>query len=99
MGWIELPRAYSKQSLPVERGEIATPNKKLDYLKSISREITQQGDTELGMLIGANCMKALELLETISSRNDGPYAYSKKLDWCIVGPIVNKYSNKSVINQ
>ena len=65
-GWggIQLPRAHSKQSLPVERGEIATPNKinKWDYLKSTSREITQQGDIEIGMLIGANCMKGLEPL-------------------------------------
>ena len=32
--WIELPRAYSKQSLPVEGEEIAAPNKikKWDYL-------------------------------------------------------------------
>ena len=60
--WIELPRANSKQSLPVEREEIATPNKikKWDYLKSISREINQQDDIEIGMLIGTNCMKALE---------------------------------------
>ena len=38
--WIELPRAYSKQSLPVEREEIAIPNKikELNYLKSVSRE-------------------------------------------------------------
>ena len=36
--WIELPRAYSKKSLPVEREEIATPDKikKWDYLTSIS---------------------------------------------------------------
>ena len=96
--WIELPRTYSKQSLPVEREEIATPNKikKWDYLKSISREITQQDDIEIGILIGANCMKALEPLEIISSRNDGPHAYRTKLGWCIVGPIVNKSSNKSV---
>ena len=60
--WIELPRAYSKQSLPVKREEIATPNKikKWDYLKSISREMTQQDDIEIGMLIGENCMKTLE---------------------------------------
>ena len=60
--WIELPRATSKQSLPVEREEIATPNKikKWDYLKSISREINQQDDIEIGMLIGTTCMKALE---------------------------------------
>ena len=48
------------------------------------------------MLIGVNCMKALEPLEIISSRNDGPYAYMKKLGWCIVEPIVNKSKNKSV---
>ena len=60
--WIELPRAYSKQSLPVKREEIATPNKikKWDYLKSISREMTQQDDIEIGMLIDENCMKTLE---------------------------------------
>ena len=53
----------------MEREEIATLNKikKLDYLKSITRKITQQDDTEIGMLIGANCMKALEPLEIISS--------------------------------
>ena len=92
--WIELPRAYSKQSLPVEREEIATPNKikKWDYLKSISIEITQEEDRNKN----ANCMKALEPLEIISSRNDGSYAYRTKLGWCIVGPIVNKSSNKSV---
>ena len=46
----------------MEREEIATPNKikKWDYLKSISREINQQDDIEIGMLIGTNCMKALE---------------------------------------
>ena len=48
------------------------------------------------MLIGANCMKALEPLKIMSSWNDGPYAYRKKLGWCIVGPMVNKSSNKLV---
>ena len=95
--WIELLSAYSKQFLPVEREEIATPNKinKWDYLKSISREITQQ-DIEIEMLIGANYMKALEPLEIISSRNDGPYAHRTKLGWCLVGPTVNNSSNKSL---
>ena len=82
----------------MEREEIATPSKikKWDYLKFISREITQQDDIEIGTLIGANCIKALEPLEIISSRNDGPYAQRTKLGWCIVGPIINKSSNKSV---
>ena len=36
------------------------------------------------MLIGANCMKALEPMEIISSRNGGPHAYKTKLGWCII---------------
>ena len=48
------------------------------------------------MLIGADWMKALEPLEIISSRNDGPYVYRTKLGWCTVGSIVNKSGNKSV---
>ena len=61
------------------------------------RNHSQQGDMEIGMLIGANWIKSLEPLEIIPSRNDGPYAYMTKLGWYIVGPIVNKRSNKPVI--
>ena len=39
---------------------------------------------EVRMLIGANCMKALESIEIISSRNGG------QLGWCIVGPITSR---------
>ena len=46
-------------------------------------------DIEIGMLIGANCMKALEPLKIIPSKDGGPYAYQTKLGWCIVGPIQN----------
>ena len=45
---------------------------------------------EVRMLIGANCMKALESIEIISSRNGGLYAYKTKLGWCIVGPITSR---------
>ena len=95
---IELPRAYSKQSLPVQTEEVVTPNKiKIwDYLKSISREITEQDDMEIEMLIGVNYMKALEPLEIVASRNGGLCVYNTNLGWCIVGPIVNKSINKSV---
>ena len=50
-----------------------------EYLKPISKVITQMDNIEVWMLIGANCMKALESMEIISSRNGGPYAYRKKL--------------------
>ena len=48
------------------------------------------------MLIGANCMKALESVKIIFSRNGSPYAYRTKLGWFIVRLIKNKSINKSV---
>ena len=41
------------------------------------------------MLIGASCMKVLEPLKIIPSKNGGLCAYQTKLGWCIVEPIQN----------
>ena len=51
--------------------EVATPEKieERDYLR-ISSEITQTDDVEVGLLIGANCMKALKSLKVIASHKD-----------------------------
>ena len=54
-------------------------------------------DRNLGvkLLIGANCLKALEPQEVISSQGDGPYAFKTKLGWCVVGSISDgTYQNK-----
>ena len=98
MEWTELSKAYSRNCLPVERYEIATPGKikRWEYLKPTSKVITQMDNIEVGMLIGANCMKAFELMEIISSRNGVPYAYRPKLGWCIVGPITTSKNDGSV---
>ena len=62
--WISLPKVYSKKTLPVEKEEVATPEKvsKWKYLDSIKSEITQTDDIEIGVLFGANSIKALEPL-------------------------------------
>ena len=65
-------------------------------MKTISSEITQADDVEVGLLIGANCMKALEPLKMIASNNGGPYAYQTHLGWCIVGPISNMVGKYSI---
>ena len=82
---------YSKKTLPVEKEEVATPEKasKWKHLYSIKSEITQTDDTDIGMLIGANCRKALVPLKIIPIKDGGPYVYQTKLGWCIVGPIQN----------
>ena len=77
-----MSKAYSRNCLPAERDEIATPGKieRWEYLRTISKVITQMDNAEVGILIGANFMKALEPMEIISSRDGGPYAYGIKLD-------------------
>ena len=41
--WISLPKVYSKKTLPVEKEEVATPEKvsKWKYPDSVKSEITQ----------------------------------------------------------
>ena len=46
-------------------------------------------------MIGANGAKALEPIDIIPSKNDGPYAFKTKLGWYIVGT-VNGTSGKEI---
>ena len=87
--WINIPKAYTKDDLPVDSSEIATPEKikKWKYLQEISEEISQSDDMKMGLLIGANCTRALEPVQVIASRDGRPYAMKTVLGWCIVGPI------------
>ena len=96
--WINLPKMYARRNLPVDKEEIATPARisKWEYLKPISNEIVQDEDIVVGLLIGANCMKALEPMKIIPSKEDGPYAYKTLLGWCIVGPIINTETERSI---
>ena len=96
--WISLPKVHSKKTLLVEKEEVATPEKvsKWNYLDSVKAEITQIDDIEIGMLIRANCMKALEPLKIISNKDGGAYAYQTKLGLCIVGPIQNIGHHNSI---
>ena len=52
----------------------------------------------MDLLIGANCVKALEPIKVISSKGQGPYDYKTVLGWCVVGPMgVNKANLKEMI--
>ena len=89
---------YARRNLPVDKEETVTPARisKWEYLKPISNEIVQDEDIVVGLLIGANCMKALEPMKIIPSKEDGPYAYKTLLGWCIVGPIINTETERSI---
>ena len=51
--WIEVPAAYSRSFLPVEKEEIVTPKKieKWKYLNPITAEVIQDDNIEVVMLI------------------------------------------------
>ena len=69
--------------------EIATARKlkKCDYLEEISMELGDNEDISVDLLIGANCLEALEPVEVIPRQNDGPYVIRTALGWCLVGLI------------
>ena len=75
------------------RKRLQTPLKsRNENIRSISSEIVQRDDIQVGLLVGANCMKALEPTRIIHGEGGGPYAYKTRLGWGVVGPIdcINK---------
>ena len=58
-------------------------------MKEIRKYLNHDLQIPVGLLIGANCPKALQPLEVIPAVNDGPYAVRTNLGWSIVGPISN----------
>ena len=90
--WIKLPSSYTKEEIPVDRSEIATPAKlkQWQYLEKISSFLGENDNISVDLLIGADCVETLQPLEVIPSQQDEPYAYRTILGWCVVGPIVDE---------
>ena len=76
----------------MDRSEIATPAKlkQWQYWERISGFLGENDNISVDLLIGANCVEALQPLEVIPSQQDGPYAYRTILGWSVVGPIVDE---------
>ena len=89
IGWLALPKLYSRREIPVDKEETATTTKIREWkcLQPISNEIVQNDDVHVGLLIGANCMKGLEPTRILQSQDGRPYAYKTRLGWCVKGTI------------
>ena len=99
---IQLPKTYTQDELPVDPEEIATKEKikRWKYLQPIFDSVIQNEDiTNVGLLIGADCLKAIEPIDVIKSQNGGPYAYKTILGWCVVGPIDQPSTNQLKCNR
>ena len=62
--------------MEVDPEETPTPKKlgRWHYLQTIASEAVQNPSLHVGVLIGANCLPALEPTEFIRSEAGGPYA-------------------------
>ena len=99
--WMKLPSAFSKKEISVDSCEMATARKlkKWDYLERIYKELGDNKDISVDLLIDVNCLEALEPVEVIRRQNNGPYAITTTFIWCKVGPIKAQCHNVVSCNQ
>jgi hypothetical protein len=92
---IQLPRTFSCSSIPVKRNQIPRPEmaSKWQHLAKIAPELEPyHPDVEVGLLIGANCPRAITPRQVIPGRDDEPYAQLTDIGWGIIGNV-----NKSCV--
>ena len=87
---VALPETYSRPSLAVDKEEIPTPSRirKWPHLQRLMDKIPEYDPSiPIGLIIGADCHRALEPLESVESTVDGPYGKRTRLGWCVIGPV------------
>ena len=99
--WLPLPRTFTRADAPVDNDDITKPSqlRKWKYLENVINQLTFSDHIFVGLLIGANCTKALELIEILQSKNGRPYAFKTRLGWCVVGPVNRTKRNKASWNR
>ena len=87
---IPLPKTYCKEDLLIDHNEIVSIDslKEYHYLEGVAKEFHRYGnDIPIALIIGSNCQKAVEQIESIPSEENGPFAFRTRLGWCVAGPI------------
>ena len=91
---VRLPKAYSREDIPAKRGQIPRPETACNcphLLRIADQLMPYREDVEVGLLIGANCTRAIKATEVIPGREDDPYAKKTALGWgVIVSPNKNE---------
>ena len=91
-----LPGAYSREDIPAKRGQIPRPEtaRKWPHLLRIADQLMPyREDVEVGLLIGANCVRAIKPTEVIPGKEDDPYAKKTALGWGVIG-VVSRNKNE-----
>ena len=89
---IRLPSTFTWKEIPVDQTEILTAGqlKQWKHLDRMSREIGGNESTTVNLLIGANCLKAMEPQEVIPSQGNERYVIRTALGWWVVAQIDRK---------
>nr|XP_055041009.1 uncharacterized protein LOC129428127 [Misgurnus anguillicaudatus] len=97
---LDLPPAYTKQCIPVDRAHIPTNEtaRHWKHLTALTDKIPPLQDCEVGLLIGYNCSRALAPREVIIGADNEPYAVRTDLGWSIVGPSLKNHESVSGVN-
>ena len=85
-----LPGAYTRADIPAKRGQIPRPETARDWphLSRIADQLMPyREDVEVGLLIGANCVRAIKPSEVIPGLEDDPYAKKTALGWGVIGVV------------
>lgn len=94
---LNLPPAYTKDSIPVNRTHILTCDtaRHWKHLSTIVDKIPPLQDYEVGLLIGYSCPKALAPKQVILGGDDEPYVVHTDLGWSIVGRLFSHHESQS----
>ncbi len=87
--YIELPPAYTREYIPLERESIPTCKKaqRWIHLLSVAKKRPDLLDCPIGLLIDYDCLRALKPTQVISGKDHEPYAVKTDLGWNVVGSI------------
>ena len=95
---VALPQCYSREVIPADRSCIPRREsaRKWSHLKSIADEVALfYPAAEIGLLIGANCPKAVKPRDVITGGDSDPWAVRSALGWGIVGPVCDSVAEAS----
>ena len=97
---IRLPQVFSCNDIPTRRSQIPRPEMAASWthLKGIATElVAYRSDIEIGLLIGANCPRAIVPRRVIPGRGNEPYALQTDLGWGIVGNVTSNEIDTDIV--
>ena len=98
--WLRLSKSCTRKDVPGNSSDIIKPDQlsQWKYLNRIKGELCGKKNIKIGLLIGANCARALEPEVVIPSKDGGPYAFQTILGWCVVGSAAGNNIGKMSCN-